>query len=140
MSMKTYLDSESAKTAFTAVKIYTDDRLDNIPEATVSSAGLLSPSDKQKLEDTRFLGSFTLLKENWDTVSLSQVIDVPGAHNNKCMSMITPKTRLDANYWIDFGVYYDDTFQERDSMKFTCVELPNIDIQVNISSLATGVN
>ena len=137
--MKTYLDSESAKTVLTAVKAYTNNRVDSIPEATTTSAGLLSPADKQKLQDTRFLGTFTILADSWDPDRLSQVISVPGAHNNRCTTMITPKTRADANAWIDFGIYYDDTYQEQDYMKFTCVETPNIDVRINISSITSGV-
>ena len=56
MTMKTYLDSDSAKTVLTAVRSYTNNKVDSLPEATTTSAGLLSPADKQKLQDTRFLG------------------------------------------------------------------------------------
>lgn len=137
--MKTYLDTESAKTVLTAVRTYTNEKVDNLPEATTTSAGLLSPADKQKLQDTRFLGTFTILSSGWDTGKLSQVINVPGAHGNKCAAMITPKTRMDANSWIDFGIYYDDTYQEQDYMKFTCVEIPDVDVKINISSITSGV-
>lgn len=137
--MKTYLDTESAKTVLTAVRTYTNEKVDNLPEATTTSAGLLSPADKQKLQDTRFLGTFTILSSGWDTGKLSQVISVPGAHGNKCAAMITPKTRMDANSWIDFGIYYDDTYQEQDYMKFTCVEIPDVDVKINISSITSGV-
>ena len=64
---------------------------------------------------------------------------MPGAHGNKCAAMITPKTRMDANSWIDFGIYYDDTYQEQDYMKFTCVEIPDVDVKINISSITSGV-
>ena len=137
--MKTYLDTESAKTVLTAVRTYTNEKVDNLPEATTTSAGLLSPADKQKLQDTRFLGTFTILSSGWDTGKLSQVINVPGAHGNKCAAMITPKTRMDANSWIDFGIYYDDTYQEQDYMRFTCVEIPDVDVKINISSITSGV-
>lgn len=137
--MKTYLDTESAKTVLTAVRTYTNEKVDNLPEATTTSAGLLSPADKQKLQDTRFLGTFTILSSGWDISKLSQVINVPGAHGNKCAAMITPKTRMDANSWIDFGIYYDDTYQEQDYMKFTCVEIPDVDVKINISSITSGV-
>lgn len=137
--MKTYLDSDSAKTVFTAVRTYTNTKVESLPEATTTSAGLLSPADKQKLQDTRFLGTFTILANGWDAGKLSQIVNVPGAHSNKCTAMITPKTRADANLWCDFGIYYDDTYQEQDHMKFTCVEIPNVDIRINISSITSGV-
>ena len=137
--MKTYLDSDSAKTVLTAVRTYTNTKVESLPEATTTSAGLLSPADKQKLQDTRFLGTFTILANGWDAGKLSQIVNVPGAHSNKCTAMITPKTRADANLWCDFGIYYDDTYQEQDHMKFTCVEIPNVDIRINISSITSGV-
>ena len=136
--MKTYLDSDSAKTVFSAVKAYTNEKVDNLPEATTASAGLLSPTDKQKLQGTGFLGTFTIPSNGWDPSRLSQVISVPNAHSDKCAAIITPKTRTDANSWIDFGVYYDDTYQEQGYMKFTCVEIPDVDISVNISSITSG--
>lgn len=139
MTMKTYLDSDSAKTVLTAVRTYTNTKVESLPEATTTSAGLLSPADKQKLQDTRFLGTFTILANGWDAGKLSQIVNVPGAHSNKCTAMITPKTRADANLWCDFGIYYDDTYQEQDHMKFTCVEIPNVDIRINISSITSGV-
>ena len=138
MTMKTYLDSDSAKTVLTAVRTYTNNKVDSLPEATTTSAGLLSPADKQKLQDTRFLGTFTILASDWDADRLSQVVSVPGAHSNRCTVMITPKTRADANFWIDFGIYYDDTYQEQDYMKFTCVEIPDVDVRINISSITSG--
>ena len=137
--MKTYLDPDSAKTVLTAVRTYTNNKVDSLPEATTTSAGLLSPADKQKLQDTRFLGTFTILASDWDADRLSQVVSVPGAHSNRCTAMITPKTRADANSWIDFGIYYDDTYQEQDYMKFTCVEIPDVDVRINISSITSGV-
>lgn len=137
--MKTYLDSDSAKTVLTAVRTYTNTKVESLPEATTTSAGLLSPADKQKLQDTRFLGTFTILANGWDAGKLSQIVNVPGAHSNKCTAMITPKTRADANLWCDFGIYYDDTYQEQDYMKFTCIEIPNVDIRINISSITSGV-
>lgn len=139
MTMKTYLDSDSAKTVLTAVRTYTNTKVESLPEATTTSAGLLSPADKQKLQDTRFLGTFTILANGWDAGKLSQIVNVPGAHSNKCTAMITPKTRADANLWCDFGIYYDDTYQEQDYMKFTCIEIPNVDIRINISSITSGV-
>ena len=139
MTMKTYLDSDSAKTVLTAVRTYTNTKVESLPEATTTSAGLLSPADKQKLQDTRFLGTFTILANGWDAGKLSQIVNVPGAHSNRCTAMITPKTRADANLWCDFGIYYDDTYQEQDYMKFTCVEIPNVDIRINISSITSGV-
>ena len=119
--MKTYLDSESAKTVLTAVKTYTNNKVDSIPEATTTSAGLLSPADKQKLQDTRFLGTFTILADSWDpdrlfladvvltAVAIAEILNFPSIPVNVSMNEYveiskyygTPKSRAFVNGILD---------------------------------------
>lgn len=138
-NMETYLDTSSAKEAFTAVKTYVDNRVTNLPEATTTTAGLMSASDKSRVLGTRFLGAHTLLSADWNDSSLSQTISVPGANAAESTIVITPKTRFDADVWMDYGVYYDDSYREANYMRFTCKESPLQDIQINISSFFSGV-
>lgn len=118
--------SSPSRTDYTIVEDSTSSTHCSVALASLSSAH----------DHGKDLGTVTLTADDWDNTALSQTVTVTGVINYSGTHigaiLVTPETKQDADNWCDYGIYLDGSELRENTLRFTCLTIPTVDISVAV--------
>lgn len=111
---------------FSAQAIFSHESSGKVTETWIMSFGKMQSID---IDIRHIHKTVTLASANWDSATKAQTVNADGVTTTNIVT-VSPATKASADVWAESGVFC--TEQGKDTLTFTCTDIPTTDISVNV--------